>query len=72
MEDSLGRFQGLLEGTTSSLDTNKLEPSKSSACFGFLLVALTPAREAFSVELTPEDFAANFMLCFKALAKASS
>jgi hypothetical protein len=66
MEDSLGRFRGLLEGTASSSNADESEPNKSSASFGFLPAALTPAREAFSAALSPEDFAANFMLCFKA------
>jgi hypothetical protein len=54
------------------LDPDESEPNKSSARFGFLPAALTPAREALSTALSPEDFAANFMLRFKALAKEIS
>jgi hypothetical protein len=71
-EDSLGRFRGLLEGSASSLDADESEPNKSSARFGFLPAALTPEREAFCTSLSPEDFAGNFVLRFKGLAKASS
>jgi hypothetical protein len=38
----------------------------------FLPAASTPAIEAFSVGLSPEDLAVNFVMCFKGLARASS
>jgi hypothetical protein len=72
MEDSRGRFWGLLKGTASPSDADESEPNKSSACLGFLPASLTLAREVFSVALSSDDLAANFMLHFKGLAKASS
>jgi hypothetical protein len=65
-----GRFRGLLEGTASPSDADESKPNKFTACLGFLLAASTPAREAFSAALSPEDFAASFTLHFKGLAKA--
>jgi hypothetical protein len=80
------RFRGHSEGAVSSSDADELESNRFSARFGawvtplpvvgvenvFLPAASTPAIEAFSVGLSPEDLAVNFVMCFKGLARASS
>jgi hypothetical protein len=84
--DFLGRFWGGSGGAALSLDADELESNKFSACFtawvmplpsvevedAFLPATLTPAIEASSVGLSPEDFTSNLLLRFTGLASASS
>jgi hypothetical protein len=80
------RFRGHPRGTVSSSHANEQESNKFSAHFGarvapllttavediFLPADSTPAKEAFSEGLSLEDLAANFMLHFMGIARASS
>jgi hypothetical protein len=83
---SLERLQGCSKGAVLLLDLNEPESNKFSTSFRARVVPLppaevgdvllpatpTPAIEAFLVELSPEDFAKNFVQHFKGLARESS
>jgi hypothetical protein len=74
-EDSLGHFRGRSRRAASASDANQSESNKFSTHFGARVAPLPPAKaeDAFwPVGLSTEDFAANFVLRFKGLARASS
>jgi hypothetical protein len=80
------RFWGRSRGALPSSDADEPESNKFSAHFRarvapllaeevediFLPAASTPAIEAFTPGLSPEDLVANFILRFKGLSRASS